>query len=72
MSLAIRHYVASKTEIKAVKFITCTLLAPPKRAVLAHLGIPVAPGEKPEEPTPIVRRAESDVGSINVFNFVLP
>ncbi|KAF9567748.1 peroxisomal copper amine oxidase [Agrocybe pediades] len=60
VSLAIRRYVAAKTEIKAVKFITCTLLAPPKRAVLAYLGIPLAPGEKPEKPTPIVRRAEVD------------
>lgn len=57
----IRSYITKNTEIKAVKFITCYLLPAPKRAVLAHLGIPLEPGAKPEDPVPIVRRAESDV-----------
>ena len=47
--------------MKAVRFITCYLLPPPKKAVLAALGIPLAPGGKPEAPTEIVRKAEADV-----------
>ena len=43
-----------------MKFITCSLLPPPKRQVLAHLGIPLTPGGKPEPATPIIRRAEVD------------
>ncbi|KAJ3558405.1 hypothetical protein NP233_g11516 [Leucocoprinus birnbaumii] len=58
---AVRQYVATKTPIKAVKFILCNLLPPPKRAVLAHLGIPLEPGAKPEEPVPIIRKAEVDL-----------
>ncbi|KIK02222.1 hypothetical protein K443DRAFT_536341 [Laccaria amethystina LaAM-08-1] len=60
ITLAVRHYIAAKTEIKATKFITCSLLPAPKRAVLAHLGISLTPGGKPEEPVPIVRKAEVD------------
>lgn len=66
ITLAVRHYIAAKTEIKAIKFITCSLLPAPKRAVLAHLGIPLTPGGKPEEPVPIVRKAEVDF--IDVVN----
>jgi hypothetical protein len=47
--------------VKAVRFITCYLLPPPKKAVLAALGIALAPGSKPETPTEIVRKAEADV-----------
>lgn len=61
MTLAVRHHIASDTDIKAVKFITCYLLPPPKKAVLAHLGIPLAPGREPEPQTPIIRKAEIDV-----------
>ncbi|KAI6014122.1 copper amine oxidase [Pisolithus microcarpus] len=60
VTLTIRKHTVEHTDIKAVKFITCILLPPPKRAVLAALGIPVAPGGKPEAPTKIVRKAESD------------
>ncbi|KAJ2933135.1 hypothetical protein H1R20_g3948, partial [Candolleomyces eurysporus] len=56
----VRKYVAAKTDIKAVRFFSSSLLPPPKRVVLAYLGIPLEPGAKPEEPTPIVRRAEAD------------
>ncbi|KIK02221.1 hypothetical protein K443DRAFT_536129 [Laccaria amethystina LaAM-08-1] len=66
ITLAFRHYIAAKTEIKAIKFITCSLLPAPKRAVLAHLGIPLTPGGKLEEPIPIVRKAEVDF--IDVVN----
>ncbi|KIJ66507.1 hypothetical protein HYDPIDRAFT_86968 [Hydnomerulius pinastri MD-312] len=60
VSLAIRHYTTANTIIKAVRFITCCLLPPPKKAVLAALGIPLTPGGKPEAPTEIIRKAESD------------
>ncbi|KAG6844078.1 hypothetical protein H0H87_009960, partial [Tephrocybe sp. NHM501043] len=59
-SLAIRHYIAEKTDVKAIKFITLYLLPPPKKVVLAHLGIPTRPGAKPDAPTPITRQAEAD------------
>ncbi|KAG5336846.1 hypothetical protein C0989_011784 [Termitomyces sp. Mn162] len=60
-SLAIRHYVAEKPDVRAIKFITLYLLPPPKKAVLANLGIPTSAGAKPEAAALIVRRAESDV-----------
>ena len=47
--------------MKAVRFITNYLLPPPKKAVLAFLGIPLLTGEPPEAPTEIVRKAEVDV-----------
>ncbi|KAM6498832.1 peroxisomal copper amine oxidase [Amanita muscaria] len=58
----------------AIKFATCMLLPPPKRAVLAHLGIPLEPGAKPDAPTPIVRRAEVDLLDVlkgNAFHAVV-
>lgn len=61
VTFTVRSHVASKTEIKAIKFITCSLLPAPKKAVLAYLGIPLTPGGKPEAPIPIVRKAEVDV-----------
>lgn len=61
VTFAIRQYTATKTPIKAVKFINCKVLPPPKRAVLAYLGIPIQPLDKPEEPVPITRKAESDL-----------
>ncbi|KAG1848527.1 copper amine oxidase [Suillus subalutaceus] len=52
---AIRRYTTANTPIKA-------------RAVLAALGIPLVPGGQPEAPTPIVRKAESDVwGTYNAI-----
>ena len=63
VSLAVRHYLAAHTPVKAVRFITNYLFPPPKRAVLAHLGIPFATGEKvrDEDRVPIIRKAEVDV-----------
>ena len=61
MSLAIRGYIAEKTEIKAIKFITSNIIPPLKKAVLAALGIPLATGQQPEAPSTIIRKAESDV-----------
>ncbi|KAI0044568.1 hypothetical protein FA95DRAFT_1562098 [Auriscalpium vulgare] len=62
VSLAVRRYIAAETSIKAVRFITNYLLPPPKRAVLAHLGIPLSVGErvKEEDKVEIVRKAEVD------------
>jgi len=48
LSLAIRKYVAEHKDIKAIKFVTCATAMPPKRDVLAYLGIPLATGERPE------------------------
>ncbi len=58
-----RHYLTVHTSVKAVRFITNYLFPPPKRVVLAHLGIPLATGEpvKDEDRIPIVRKAEVDV-----------
>jgi hypothetical protein len=72
VSLAVRRHLAAHTSVKAIRFLTNYLLPPPKRAVLAHLGIPLATGEtvKKEDHVPIVRKAEVDVsrGSyINIF-----
>ncbi|TRM66237.1 copper amine oxidase [Schizophyllum amplum] len=58
--LVVRHHTTSIPDITALKFITCGLIPPPKRAVLAHLGIPLTPGGKPEPATPIIRQAEVD------------
>jgi primary-amine oxidase len=60
VTLAIRHFTAANTPIKALRFITCALLPPPKKVVLAALGIPLAPGTEPEAPVDIIRKAESD------------
>ncbi|TFY63045.1 hypothetical protein EVJ58_g3471 [Rhodofomes roseus] len=60
VGLAVRQYTAAKTDIKAIRFITSYLLPPPKKAVLAYLGIPLNPGEKAEQVPQIVRKAEAD------------
>jgi primary-amine oxidase len=68
ISLSVRKYTAEKTPIKAIRFITCYLLPPPKRDVLAFLGIPLAPGEKPKPfEGSIIRRAEVDVRTSDVI-----
>ena len=46
VSLAVRRYVVENTGVKAVRFITSSLLSPPKRAVLAYLGIPLETGKQ--------------------------
>ncbi|KAF8808159.1 peroxisomal copper amine oxidase [Phlegmacium glaucopus] len=74
VALSIRHHIAVNTDLKAIKFITCTLLPPPKKAVLAYLGIPLSPGGKPETPIPIVRKAEVDFLDVvggRVYNVIL-
>ena len=61
-----RRYVVEKTDVKAVRFITSSLLPPPKRAVLAYLGIPLETGAQPEPAVPIVRKAEVDVSAFYI------
>lgn len=49
-------------EIKAVKFVNTAIIAPPKRDVLAFLGIPSEPGKPAEKaPKALLRRAETAV-----------
>jgi len=60
VSLCVRQHVASETPVKAIQFNTCYLLPPPKKTVLATLGIALTPGGKPEAPTTIIRKAEVD------------
>ena len=64
VSHSVRRHVAEKTDIKAVRFITSYLLPPPKKAVLAFLGVPLQYGEKPEPATEIIRKAEVDVSGV--------
>ena len=64
VSHSVRRYVAEKTDMKAIRFITSYLLPPPKKAVLAFLGIPLQSGEKPEPGSEIVRKAEVDVSGV--------
>ncbi|KAF8530017.1 copper amine oxidase [Hysterangium stoloniferum] len=61
ISLVVRKHVAEHTDVKAVKFITCATANPPKRDVLAYLGIPIVTGEKPEVlDKDLIRKAELD------------
>ncbi|KIK71526.1 hypothetical protein GYMLUDRAFT_149303 [Collybiopsis luxurians FD-317 M1] len=62
ITLTVRHHITKPEfeSIKAIKFITTYLLPPPKRAVLAYLGIPLVPGKQPEASVDIVRKAEVD------------
>jgi primary-amine oxidase len=60
VTLSVRQYIATKTSVKAIRFIICSLLPPPKKAVLAFLGIALTPGGKPAVPTQIIRKAEAD------------
>jgi len=61
-SRAIQLCAAEKL-IKALWFIFCNLLSPPKRQVFTYLGIPLATGQKPEvHPGELPRKAEVDAG----------
>jgi len=64
-SRAAQLYAAEKLSIKALRFILCSLLLPPKRQVLAYLGIPLATGQEPEaHPGELPRKAEVDVRTL--------
>ena len=67
VSLAVRKYTAANTPIKAVRFITTSLLAPPKKDVLAFLGIPLSTGANPEPVPVIIRKAEVDVSLLSAL-----
>ncbi|KDQ14911.1 hypothetical protein BOTBODRAFT_131906 [Botryobasidium botryosum FD-172 SS1] len=61
ISYALREYMNANTDIRKPKFVSCDLLPPAKRDVLAYLGIPVAPGQKLPSPNyELLRRAEVD------------
>jgi len=61
-SRATQLYAADKLSIKALRFILCNLLLPPKRQVLAYLGIPLVTGQESEaHPGELPRKAEVDV-----------
>ncbi|KAF8313711.1 hypothetical protein DL93DRAFT_2058917 [Clavulina sp. PMI_390] len=61
ISLAVRQHGATNGLVKACKFITASLVPPPKEQVLAFLGIPIAPGQAPPPaPESIPRRGEID------------
>ncbi|KAG8870850.1 hypothetical protein FRB97_009307 [Tulasnella sp. 331] len=62
ISFAIRSHVAEHHHgIKAAKFANCSMIAPPKRDVLAALGIPLETGKPPEMlKKKLLRRAEAD------------
>ena len=64
-SRAVQLYAAEKLSIKALRFIVCNLLPPPKKQVLAYLGIPLLTGQKPDaHPGELPRKAEVDVGIV--------
>lgn len=61
-SRAVQLYAAEKLSVKALRFIVCNLLPPPKKQVLAYLGIPLVTGQKPDpHPGELPRKAEVDV-----------
>jgi primary-amine oxidase len=53
--------VATQTPIKAFKYIGAEVVLPPKRDVLAHLGIRTAPDTEPESYVEITRKADVDI-----------
>jgi len=62
VSRAVQLYAAEKLSTRALRFIVCNLLPPPKRQVLAYLGIPLVTGQEPEvHPGKLPRKAEVDV-----------
>lgn len=64
-SRAVQLYAAEKLSIKALRFSVCSLLPPPKKQVLASLGIPLVTGQKPDpHPGELPRKAEVDVSVI--------
>lgn len=65
----VQLYAAEKLSVKALRFIVCSLLPPPKKLVLAYLGIPLAVGQKPDpHPGKLPRKAEVDVSTPHEFH----
>ncbi|KAG9099696.1 hypothetical protein FRC07_010502, partial [Ceratobasidium sp. 392] len=61
ISSVARYYLATQTPVEAFKFLGADLVLPPKREVLAHLGIRTAPGAKPDPYVDIVRKVDVDI-----------
>ena len=56
--------MAANTDVKAIKFITCATANPPKRDVLAYLGIPLVTGKDAQVlEKELFRRADVDVSN---------
>ena len=65
-SRVVQLYAAEKLSIKALRFIVCNLLPPPKKQVLAYLGIPLITGQDPDaHPGELPRKAEVDVSTVH-------
>lgn len=59
--------MAANTDVKAIKFITCATANPPKRDVLAYLGIPLVTGETAQIlEGELLRKADVDVSEVLV------
>lgn len=70
-SRAAQLYAAAQLSVKALRFIVCNLLPPPKKQVLAYLGIPVVTGQKPDpHPGELPRKAEIDVGILLIYHLL--
>ncbi|KAF8754266.1 amine oxidase [Rhizoctonia solani] len=61
LSAAVRQYVATQTPIKAFKYIGAETVLPPKRDVLAYLGIRTSPGSEPDPYVEVSRKADVDI-----------
>ncbi|QRV89473.1 primary-amine oxidase [Ceratobasidium sp. AG-Ba] len=61
ISSVVRQYLATQTPVKAFKYIGAEIVLPPKRDVLAHLGIRTSPGAEPEPYVDIQRKADVDI-----------
>lgn len=60
----VQLYAAERLYVKALRFIVCSLLPPPKKQVLAYLGIPLVAGQEPgPHPGELPRKAEVDVST---------
>ncbi|CAE6427598.1 unnamed protein product [Rhizoctonia solani] len=61
LSTAVRQYVATQTPIKAFKYIGAEAVLPPKRDVLAYLGIRTSPDSEPDSYVEVARKADVDI-----------
>lgn len=67
MSLATRKHAAEIQQIHAVKHLTIALVPPPKRVVLAALGIPLQTGDAPlPKPSEEVLRRKAESTYVDV------
>ncbi|KAF8606428.1 peroxisomal copper amine oxidase [Ceratobasidium sp. AG-I] len=72
ISSTVRYYLATQTPVKAFKYIGAEPVLPPKRDVLAHLGIRASPGAEPEPYVDIVRKADVDIiDAVTGFSWLL-